>query len=49
MIVLPAIKAGKIFQDGTAMGKFHGVMMPATPDGSLTAMPNLLGISTGAV
>jgi hypothetical protein len=49
MIVFPATSAGKIFQEGTAIGKFHGVMRPTTPDGSRTAIPNLLGISTGAV
>ena len=49
MMVLPATSAGKIFQEGTAIGKFQGVIRPTTPDGSRTAMPNLFGISTGAV
>src|SRR6478735_5701973 len=31
--VLPQIKAGKIFQVGIAMGKFHGVIIPHTPIG----------------
>ena len=33
-IVLPWQSAGAIFQDGMAIGKFHGVMMPTTPTGS---------------
>src|SRR5215207_5296732 len=49
MTVLPATRAGKIFQEGTAMGKFQGVIKPTTPEGSRTAIPNLFGISTGAV
>src|SRR5688572_33032045 len=49
MIVFPATNAGKIFHEGTAIGKFHGVISPTTPAGSRTAMPNLLDISTGAV
>src|SRR5687768_15953754 len=49
IIVFPAISAGKIFQEGTAIGKFQGVINPTTPDGSRTAIPNLFGISTGAV
>ena len=28
--------AGAIFHSGMAMGKFHGVMRPATPSGSIT-------------
>src|SRR3954452_2462089 len=48
-IVLPAIKAGNIFQLGTAIGKFQGVIRPMTPTESRIAMPNLFGISTGAV
>ena len=43
IIVLPAKSAGKIFHEGTAMGKFQGVMSPTTPEGSRTAMPNLFG------
>jgi hypothetical protein len=31
---LPETNAGAVFQAGMAMGKFHGVMMPATPSGS---------------
>src|SRR5208282_6008228 len=31
MHVLPATSAGNSFQDGIAMGKFHGVIMAQTP------------------
>src|ERR1041384_4068378 len=31
--VLPQTSAGRIFQDGTAIGKFQAVMMPQTPIG----------------
>src|SRR4029079_6756467 len=31
--VLPQTSAGMIFQDGIAIGKFHGVMIAATPIG----------------
>jgi hypothetical protein len=41
--------AGKSFQDGIAMGKFHGVIMAQTPRGWRTAMANLLGSSEGVV
>src|ERR671913_953937 len=34
-MVLPQIRAGAIFQAGMASGKFHGVMRPTTPRGSL--------------
>ncbi len=47
--VLPATRAGRIFQLGIAMGKFHGVTTATTPTGSRNAMPNLSGNSTGAV
>ncbi len=30
---LPASSAGKIFHDGIATGKFHGVIIPTTPTG----------------
>ena len=36
-------------QVGIAMGKFHGVMIPATPTGTRMAMLNLLGSSDGTV
>jgi len=47
--VLPQTMAGRIFHDGIAMGKFHGVIMPQTPMGVRTAMANLLGNSEGVV
>ena len=47
--VLPSTNAGKIFQLGTAMGKFHGVMTATTPIGSRTLMQNLSGSSLGVV
>src|ERR671915_1191759 len=34
-MVLPQIRAGAIFHDGIASGKFHGVMRATTPRGSL--------------
>jgi hypothetical protein len=34
--VSPDTSAGAIFQIGMATGKFHGVMMPTGPTGSLT-------------
>ena len=46
---LPSTNAGKIFQLGTAMGKFHGVMTATTPIGSRTLMQNLSGSSLGVV
>ncbi len=39
--VLPETSAGKSFQLGMAMGKFHGVMRPTTPTGMRTLMANL--------
>ena len=30
---LPASRAGKIFHDGMATGKFQGVIIPTTPTG----------------
>ena len=47
--VFPQTSAGRSFQDGIAMGKFHGVIMPQTPIGVRTAMANLLGSSDGVV
>ena len=47
--VLPATSAGKSFQLGMAMGKFHGVMRPTTPTGMRTLMANLSGSSLGVV
>src|SRR5436190_16651450 len=47
--VLPQTSAGNSFQDGIAMGKFHGVIIPQTPTGVRTAIANLLGSSDGVV
>ncbi len=44
-IVFPEIRAAPNFQQGTAMGKFHGVMQPTMPMGCLTVMQNLRGNS----
>ncbi len=45
----PHTRAGNIFQVGIAIGKFQGVMMPATPTGVRTDMLNLFGSSDGTV
>ena len=47
--VLPLMSAGKSFHPGMATGKFHGVMIPATPMGRRMAIANLSGISEGTV
>src|SRR5437879_9676278 len=47
--VLPHTRAGNSFQDGIAMGKFQGAIIPQTPSGWRTAMANLLGSSEGVV
>src|SRR5205823_6199471 len=47
--VLPQTRAGKSFQEGIAMGKFHGAIIPQTPMGMRTAMANLFGNSDGTV
>jgi len=47
--VLPQRRAGNIFHVGIAMGKFHGVTIPATPIGTRIAMLNLSGSSEGTV
>src|SRR5215469_16502586 len=47
--VLPQTIAGSSFQEGIAMGKFHGVIMPQMPMGWRTAIANLLGNSEGVV
>ena len=47
--VLPATSAGAIFQDGIAIGKFHGVMTPMTPMGMRTDIWNLFCSSDGVV
>src|ERR1044072_8661934 len=45
--VLPQTRAGIIFHDGIAIGKFQGVMMPQTPSGWRTDMANLSHRSAG--
>ena len=47
--VFPATSAGAIFQDGIAIGKFHGVITPMTPIGMRTDIWNLFRSSDGVV
>ncbi len=47
--VSPSTRAGIIFQEGIAIGKFQGVIRPATPTGWRTDIWNLSGISEGVV
>src|SRR6266513_2445787 len=47
--VLPQTRAGMIFHDGIAIGKFQGVMMPQTPSGWRTDIANLSRSSDGTV
>ena len=47
--VLPQTSAGTIFQEGIAIGKFHGVITPITPIGIRTLMLNLSRSSDGVV
>ena len=47
--VFPQTSAGMIFQDGMAMGKFHGVINAQTPRGWRADMAYLLGNSDGVV
>src|SRR5437879_9642179 len=47
--VFPQTSAGSSFQEGIAMGKFHGVIMPQTPKGCRTAIANLFGRSEAVV
>ena len=47
--VLPHTIAGMVFQDGIAIGKFHGVMTPQTPIDCRIDIANLLGSSDGVV
>ena len=47
--VLPLMRAGMIFQDGMAMGKFHGVISPHEPIDWRMLMANLSGSSEGVV
>ena len=45
--VLPVTRAGIIFQHGIAIGKFQGVMIPATPIGWRMLIAHLSGSSDG--
>src|SRR5256885_11113818 len=47
--VLPQTRAGMIFHDGIAIGKFHGVMMAHTPSGWRNDIANLSRSSDGTV
>src|SRR5688572_3656408 len=47
--VLPQTSAGAIFHEGIAIGKFHGVIVAATPSGCRTDMANLSRSSDGTV
>ena len=47
--VLPVTSAGIVFQHGIAIGKFQGVMMPATPSGWRMLIAHLSGSSDGTV
>ena len=47
--VLPVTRAGIVFQHGIAIGKFQGVMMPATPSGWRMLIAHLSGSSDGTV
>ena len=47
--VLPVTRAGIIFQHGIAIGKFQGVMIPATPIGWRMLIAHLSGSSDGVV
>src|SRR5262245_13328481 len=48
-IVLPHTRAGVIFHDGIAIGKFQGVMIEHTPSGCRTDIANLSRSSEGTV
>jgi hypothetical protein len=45
----PQRSAGRIFQEGTAIGKLKGVMRPATPIGRRNDIAHLRGSSDGTV
>ena len=46
---LPASSAGKIFHDGMATGKFHGVISPTTPTGWRVVHASLSPSSEGTI
>src|ERR671912_1683576 len=48
-MVLPEIRAGAIFHEGIASGKFHGVMRATTPRGSLMELWVTPGRAEGGV
>src|SRR5437867_12435891 len=47
--VHPAISAAPLFQEGIAIGKFHGVMSPTGPTGRRIEKQILFGSSEGTV
>jgi hypothetical protein len=47
--VLPHTSAGRIFHDGTAIGKFQAVIIPQTPIGWRSDIANLSRSSDGTV
>ena len=47
--VFPNAIAGAIFHAATAIGKFHGVITPTTPRGSLVTSIFILGLTDAAV
>ena len=47
--VLPHTSAGRIFHDGTAIGKFQAVIIPHTPIGWRSDIANLSRSSDGTV
>ena len=47
--VLPQVRAGMRYHDGTATGKFPAVIMAATPTGTRKVKSCLSGISEGTV
>ena len=46
---LPQVRAGIMYQEGTATGKLPAVMIAATPTGMLKVKSCLSGISEGTV
>jgi len=46
--VLPYASAGAAFHSGMAIGKFHGVMRPATPRGRRRLISSVRGSAGGA-
>jgi hypothetical protein len=48
-MVFPQIRAGAIFQEGIAKGKFQGVIIETTPMGRRVVYARVLGNSDGVV